>query len=242
MFLPHQEILIWTIIIIFIVTLMYRFMVDPKKMRQIKKDMKFYSEKSKEARKKKDTKKTSEYADEMMKLSRKQFGLNTKPMMVSLLVFFLALYTVLGAYGTTIPIVGTYVGGILVNTDEVVNQDTHTGVLKYKDLSYPLQVRNESHEDERTAFKIAIDHDQNNGFSDDEMYSPGDIVKIGNLRWKIHHSDMDKTFFILSLGLPFTPPPLPVLGNTGNQVDWIWWYVLCAITLSFTIRKLLGVE
>jgi len=216
-------------------------MVDPEKMKQIKKDMKFYSEKSKEARKNNDANKANEYASEMMKLSRKQFGLNFKPMMVSLVIFFLALYTVLGAYGTIMPFFGTYVGGITVNTNDVVNQDTKTGVLQYKDLSYPFQTHEEVYTDEngaeRTRFNITIYYSQNNDFSDDEMYNPGDVVEIGDSKWKIYHSDLNQTFFIVAVDLPFT---LPL--NFGNQVDWIMWYIICAVTFSFIFRKFLGVE
>ena len=177
----------------------------------------------------------------MMKLNQKQLGLMKKPMIVSFVVFIVALYTVLAVYGTVNPLTGGRVGGIMVNTDDTVDQNTKTGVLQYRELSYPFQTHRGVYTDEngveKTIFNITIDYNQNSKFSDDGMYNPGNVVDIGDSNWKIYYSDLNKTFFIVALDLPFTLP----LGF-GNQIDWIFWYILCTVTLSFIHRKLLGVE
>ena len=61
MTLPHVDIFVWAMVLSFIITLSYRFLTKPEEMRKIKEEMKFYKEKSNEARKNKNMKKSEEY-------------------------------------------------------------------------------------------------------------------------------------------------------------------------------------
>jgi uncharacterized membrane protein (DUF106 family) len=213
----------------FIIALIQRVTVDPEKVRELKKDMNYYRKKMKSAQKEKDTKRVEEYGNAMMKLSSKQFRMNSKPMISSFVIFFFAIYVILGNYGIILPFLNTPTGGILVNTDPI-DSNAYSGTIQYKDFSYPLKAFNESDE-----FKVVIDYDRN-GFSDDKIYKIGDIIEIGRTKWKVYSITPNQTHFIVALKIPF---PIPFF---GRQLDWFWWYVLTALPASFIFRKLLGAE
>ena len=77
------EITLISLALAFVLSLLYRFLTKPGEMRRIKKEMKFYQDKSKEAQKAGDTAKANEYMKDMMKASQQQFKQNMKPMMAS---------------------------------------------------------------------------------------------------------------------------------------------------------------
>lgn len=240
MFLPYQEIVIWTIIIAFIVTLAHRLSVDPEKMRQLKKDMKYMSKKSREAQKKGDTKKANEYMSDMMSLNKKQFGMMKKPLAISFLVYIVALYTLFLPYGQVIPITGQKAGGITLVTDNEVNQLTRTGVLEYAGSSYQARVTVQNPEGENKAYNLTIDLNGNGDLSDDRVLNEGDVARIGDSSWKVHSTGLESTFFVISVDLPFTLYTL-ILPPT-RHIDWIWWYILCVLAISTIFRKMMGVE
>ncbi len=101
----------------FMLSLLYRFLTNPDEMKRIKKEMKFYKEKSSEAQKAGDKAKANEYMKDMMKASQQQFKQNMKPMMASMLVFFIVLgwmhstfASVLVQLPVTIPFAGNDLG------------------------------------------------------------------------------------------------------------------------------------
>ncbi|MCD6591221.1 MAG: DUF106 domain-containing protein [Candidatus Aenigmarchaeota archaeon] len=102
MFQPYQDVFLWALVISFVLQASYRFLGDQKAIRQLKEDMKFYKDKAKEAQKAGDVKKSQEYLNEMMKLSQKQFSLNMKPMMISLVLVMIILGFVSQTYAETV--------------------------------------------------------------------------------------------------------------------------------------------
>jgi len=54
--------------------------------------------------------------------------------------------------------------------------------------------------------------------------------------WKIFSND-DKVVFMRTVVL--TPIPIPFV---GDELTWIWWYIMLSIPLSIIIKKLLGVR
>jgi uncharacterized membrane protein (DUF106 family) len=101
----------------FLLSLLYRFLTNPEEMRRIKKEMKFYQDKSKEAQKAGNNEKSNEYMKQMMGASQQQFKQNMKPMLASMLIFFVVLgwmhstfASVLVQLPVTVPIAGNDLG------------------------------------------------------------------------------------------------------------------------------------
>jgi uncharacterized membrane protein (DUF106 family) len=88
---PIAEVTILTISLAFIISLVYRVFTDPKEIRRIKEHLASYREKIKKAQKSGNAKEVNKFTDEMLRLQREQFGKSFKPMMVTFLVFLIAL-------------------------------------------------------------------------------------------------------------------------------------------------------
>jgi uncharacterized membrane protein (DUF106 family) len=111
------EVTLISLALAFVLSLLYRFLTRPEEMRRIKKEMKFYQEKSKEAQKAGDTAKANEYMKQVMGASQQQFRQNMKPMLASMLVFFVVLGWMHSAFASvlvqlpvTVPIAGNDLG------------------------------------------------------------------------------------------------------------------------------------
>lgn len=221
MLLPFQEIFLWGLGISLILSVIYRIFTDPGKVRQIKKDMEFLKKKSKEAQKKKDTKKANEHMSEMMKLSQKQMKLNMKPMFISLAVVMILLGFMHTAYsGSTVEF-------------EEPGDSYATGEFTFDGLDYG--VKSEKTDDGMRTF---IDIDNDGDFADDTAYSNGEVVELGGSKWSIQASeDLQSTRMDLVVELPFM---IPVIAWT--HLNWLFWYVLVTIPATWIFRKMLGVE
>jgi len=84
------EELLLSAIITFIITLIYRFLANQEEIRQLKASIKEKQEKVKELQKS-NPEEATKVLNEVMTLSSKQFRMNTKPMLLTLLVVGLAL-------------------------------------------------------------------------------------------------------------------------------------------------------
>jgi|GEM_PF-1008616 len=74
----------------FVITLMYRFLTDPKKMKELKDRAKAISEKTKEIQKA-DPEEAKKLTNEMLEITNKQMMASMKPMLATLLVAALVL-------------------------------------------------------------------------------------------------------------------------------------------------------
>jgi len=189
--LPHQDILIWAVVLSFIITVIYRVLTKPEEMRKLKEELKFYREKSNEAQKRKDTKKSQEYLSEMMKVSQKQFRMNMKPMFVSMFIVILLLGFIHQTYS-----------GVVVETN-----DNGIGYFSFAGFNHTLRVENE---------KVSIDTNDNGEFSDDESYSKEDVAEIGDIHWHVFPEE-DKASMYILVRMPF---PLPIFGYYLNWLGW----------------------
>jgi len=77
--------------IAFAISLAYRLLVNPEEVRAVREKIQHYRKEADRARKAGDEKKAERFLNEMLKESQKQFTLSFKPMMISALIFFLAI-------------------------------------------------------------------------------------------------------------------------------------------------------
>lgn len=89
--LPYQEIFLWSLGLSVITVLMSKFLGNQHEVKKAKKEMEFHRDKASKAQKAGDLKKANEHMSEMLKASQTQFRHNLKPMMLSFMVFILAL-------------------------------------------------------------------------------------------------------------------------------------------------------
>jgi len=89
--IPIQEVLVWSLMLSLVLALIYRLLTKPKEIRSLKEEIKEYKDKMGKARKEGKTEETNRLLSEMMKLNQKQLRSNMKPMLASLLIFFVFL-------------------------------------------------------------------------------------------------------------------------------------------------------
>ncbi|OGI11954.1 hypothetical protein A3K64_00585 [Candidatus Micrarchaeota archaeon RBG_16_36_9] len=83
---PGIEELLLSAIVIFLITLIYRFLVNQKEMREIKEKQKEYQSKMKDLQKN-NPEESKRAMAEMLALSNKQLRMSMKPMFISLIIF-----------------------------------------------------------------------------------------------------------------------------------------------------------
>jgi uncharacterized membrane protein (DUF106 family) len=220
MFLPYQEVFLWSLALSLTISVVYRVLTKPHEMRQIKADMKLYREKSKEAQKNKDLKKANEHMSEMMKLSQKQMRQTMKPMFVTLGIVLILLGYVNATYN-----------GVAVATSPA-GPNSASGRFAYGGFNHTVLV-----EQTGDAFKVIIDANDNGIFTDDASYSKGDIATFSGVKWAIVPENLNKTDMQLAVTMPFT---VPIFGWT--YLTWLMWYILISIPSTWVFRKALGVE
>lgn len=208
------------------IAVIYRFTTKPAEMRKIKDDMKFYKIKMNEAKKAGETDKMNLYAQEMMKASQGQFKHNMKPMMITMMLFFL----ILGWLHTTFGAV------------EVSFADAQQATFSHGGSEYPvLYTKTED------GFSVGVDLDRDGSFSAGETFSDGQMFSNGEGHWQV--SATTEGFFLFQsvkentvsfspmvAELPFSLPFL------GLYLNWFWWYIFISMPATFIFRKILGVE
>jgi len=217
---PYQDIFLWSLLLSFLISLIYRVFTKPAEIRQLKKDMKFYREKANEARKQKDLKKANEYMNETMKLSQKQMRHTMKPMFITLGLVFIILGFVNQNYS-----------GVVVETT-AVDESTAFGHFAYADFNHSLKAERVD-----SAIKITLDANDNGDFSDDTSHPQGELFSVGNADWVAEPLSMNQTRMDIAVRMPFN---VPFFGM--NYLGWLFWYILISLPATWIFRKALGVE
>jgi uncharacterized membrane protein (DUF106 family) len=209
--LPYQEIFLWSIGLSLLMTIISKFLANQQEMRRAKKDMAFYREKATKAQKSGDLKKANEYTSEMLKASQKQFRQNLKPMMLSFLIFIIALGWLGSAYG-----------------DVVVSLSNSTNLLfTYQGVSHKMQL-------EGNLTKVDLNLDGQ--FSQEEALAQGSVFSYGGMDWKVDIvPDKEIRLQAIVAQSPFTIPFI------GSELNWFWLYIIIVLPLSMVFRKLLNV-
>lgn len=88
-----EEILV-SALIIFVITLVYRFLINQNEVKELKSKLKEKQEKTKELQKS-NPEEAKRAMAEMLKLSNKQLRMSMKPMMVSLIIFIVIVLPIL---------------------------------------------------------------------------------------------------------------------------------------------------
>jgi uncharacterized membrane protein (DUF106 family) len=88
---PVHEVFFYSVLIAVITAVLYRFLVNQNEMRKLKEGIKHYQKKMKEAQKAGRTEDVQRFLGEMTKAQKKQFSLNMRPMVITIIPFFILL-------------------------------------------------------------------------------------------------------------------------------------------------------
>ncbi len=191
------------------------FLMDMDKHEEVKERRKELNKKMKQAQEDGDTEKTSEHMQEMMALQKDMFASQMKPMLVSMLVFFVVLPWM---YTTFTPVVGL----------AAADGGTYTGDLQFNGYTQELTIEN------RTGTEPVV-------IVDGEERQVGETLQIDDLSWRIRDITLTEEtqsvrLAAIVLNLPFG---LPLVGDT---LGWFGTYFLFVLPFSMIFGKLLGIQ
>jgi uncharacterized membrane protein (DUF106 family) len=114
----YIEVLLITAVMSLASVLISKYMGDQRAVKNLKQEMKSLNERVRKSQKSGDTKEVSRLSSELMKLSGKQFQLNMKPMMITMVLFLGVFWFVIRAFYSeivvtaplNIPFVGNSLG------------------------------------------------------------------------------------------------------------------------------------
>lgn len=200
-------------------SLIYWYLLDIEKADEIKDKLSEHQEKMKEARSNDNGDKASEHMQKTMKLNQRLMKLNMKPM-IATMVFVALVFPWLGhTFSPAVPL------------EEV--DGTYQGELAYAGNTATLQVDNSTSPATITA--------------DNNSAKIGETVKILGIEWETKHFGERSGSFLSSGGgtvlklsakfvdLPFSIP------LAGSALNWLGFYILIAMPLTYLFRKVLGV-
>lgn len=196
-----------------ILMLLRWWLMDLERHEELKEKRQEISDKMKEARNEGETEKANEHMQEMMSMQAEFFNIMLKPMLVSMVVFFVFLPWM---YVTFIPVapIAPMDGGF-------------EGTLQYNGVSEPFTVENRTGEEP----VIIIDGNE---------YVEGDSFKTDDLPWKVKGIDLGENPSVkFAAEIVQLPVSLPFV---GDELGWLGTYILFVFPFSFIFGKLLGVQ
>lgn len=194
----------------------YWFLLDVERADEIKDKLNKYQDKMKEARENDNDDEASKHLKKTLQLNQKFMMLNIKPMLATI-VFVGLFFPWLG---------NTYAPNVDMNQTD---NSTFTGQLQYAGNTQELKVSNES--------SVLVESGNSTaGIKED--------IEVLDVRWQVagfqrlQDEDSDAQ---LKLNAEFVPLPVN-LPFVGNALNWLGFYFILIMPLTYVFRKLLGVQ
>ena len=194
----------------------YWFLLDVERADEIKDKLNKYQDKMKEARENDKDDEASKHLKKTLQLNQKFMMLNIKPMLATI-VFVGLFFPWLG---------NTYAPNVDMNQTD---NSTFTGQLQYAGNTQELKVSNES--------SVLVESGNSTaGIKED--------IEVLDVRWQVagfqslQDEDSDAR---LKLNAEFVPLPVN-LPFVGNALNWLGFYFILIMPLTYVFRKLLGVQ
>lgn len=211
-----QEVIIISLVLSFMLSLIYRVLTNPKKLKQNKESAKNHRELLKRAQKEGNKDKTNEIMGEMLKANNEVMKATMKPSMVSILIFFVAIGWFSSTYGPSLT--------VEENTFNFQGNDYLAGLSKDS---------------------VSLDLNNDGKLSSDETFANGDSFQFGGFSWEVSVGEESAIIHSFVAQTPF-PVPLTTFSfpfiYVTNQLSWFWVYLLITLPTTFLFRKLLGAE
>ena len=194
----------------------YWFLLDVERADEIKDKLNKYQDKMKEARENDNDDEASKHLKKTLQLNQKFMMLNIKPMLATI-VFVGLFFPWLG---------NTYAPNVDMNQTD---NSTFTGQLQYAGNTQELKVSNRS--------SVLVESGNSTaGIKED--------IEVLDVRWQVagfqrlQDEDSDAQ---LKLNAEFVPLPVN-LPFVGNALNWLGFYFILIMPLTYVFRKLLGVQ
>lgn len=225
-----------SVVLAVILTLLYKFLTDNEERKRLKEKAKEYKEKADEARKNDNDEKMQKYMEQSMKVNKDMFKMNLKPMAVSfaiVLLIFPWMSNVFTPSATLHATTNTSFTGNFTYQGETVDLTAEQTLIEELDETR-LTVETS---DGTTVVNAQV--------QDDELtVLDKEPVPVGSSDWEVknmqrlENTDKDGTGLQLQLSLITVAMSLPLIGN----LEWLGFYILISIPLTFGLRKAMGVD
>lgn len=199
-----------------IFSLIYWKLLDVERQQELKEKLSEQQEKMKEAREEDNTDKVSEHMSKSLELNQKFMMLNFKPMLATMVFVALIFPWLSATFSPTIQ---------MEEADGL-----YTGELEYASESVPIEVRN----GEDPVMHV-----------EDQEVRPGENFEALGITWEFNSFGDNGGWFApegdsVSLSSVFIPLPFS-LWYIGNALNWLGFYIIMAMPLTFAFRKMLGI-
>lgn len=216
---PYVSLGFFSAVLAGLFSLIYWALLDIEKADKIKDKLSDHQEKMKKARSNDNGDKASEHMQKTMELNQRLMKLNIKPM-IATMVFVALIFPWLGhTFSPTVE---------LNQTDS-----TFAGELQYAGQTTPVQVDNSTSPATVTA-------------GDNSAEVGGELRTLG-MTWEIKYfGEKSGGIFsggegtVLKLSAKFVQLPFSI-PFAGHALNWLGFYILIAMPLTYVFRKLLGV-
>lgn len=202
-------------------SLIYWYLLDIERADKIKDKLSERQDKMKEARSNGNSDKASEHMQKTMELNQRLMKLNIKPM-IATMVFVALIFPWLG---------NTFAPAVEMTQ---TSGNMYEGELKYAGRNTTLQVDNSSK-------NVLVK-------TDGKEAGIGDNINAAGINWEIKSFGQKKGNFLISgssatvlklnaefIELPFAIP------LAGKALNWLGFYIVIAMPLTYIFRKMLGV-
>lgn len=199
-----------------IFSLIYWWLLDTDRADKIKDKLEHHQDKMKEARKNEESDKASKHMQKTLKLNQKFMMLNFKPM-IATMVFVALIFPWLGVtYGPTIDLHST-------------SNQSFTGNITYAGQTSQIEVVNGT--------ETVINYNGQNASIHENFDANG-------ITWEVmgfNKASGDQADAKLNINAVFIPLPgsYPFVGKALN---WLGFYIILMMPLSYAFRKALGVQ
>jgi uncharacterized membrane protein (DUF106 family) len=215
---PYVSLGFFSVALAGIFSLIYWWLLDKDRADKIKDKLEHHQDKMKEARKNDKSDKASEHMQKTLKLNQKFMMLNFKPM-IATMVFVALIFPWLGAtYAPTIDLQST-------------DNQTLTGNISYAGQTKQINVVNDT--------EPVIDYNGENATLHENFHTHGITWEVMNLNQD--PGENTKADAKLKINAVFVPLPVN-LPFIGKALNWLGFYILLMMPLSYTFRKGLGVQ
>lgn len=215
---PYMALAFFSACLAGLFSLIYWYLLDIEKVDELKDRISDKQEAMKEARKDDNSEEASEYMQKTMQLNQKLMMQNFKPMIATMLFVGLIFPWLSVTFSPDVPL--------------QEENGVYTGELEYAGQSVPITVENNSEMILRT---------------ENQEARIGEAVEAHGIEWQFKYfQESNGGFFSVQEGevaklsakyieLPFSIP------FAGTALNWLGFYILIAMPLTFIFRKLLGV-
>ena len=196
-------------------------LLDHEKADKIQEKIQEHQEKMKEARENGEDDKASKHTKKVFKHNQKFMMLNMRPM-IGTMVFVALIFPWLGTvFAPTIPVTPT-------------GNQTYQGNFTYAQQETPITIDNTSEQ-----FKIQLDNQE---------VTTGQQLKVNGFQWTVKDFK-NRSAGLLSnqegpaVGFNGRFVPLPInLPYIGDALNWLGFYIIIVMPITFILNKILGIQ